>query len=523
MSQRGADHRRDGRRQPLLVRVVVPALAVAAQVVAHDRGHLHPVQRAEPVHRGRRRRRPGRRRAVRPQPGSPVPRAPRRGKVAVVGEEQEPAEVDPRVADAPDLPVDDGGRPRAHAQHVAEAEVAVQQRRRDDRPVRVGQPAQQLLRARAQLVRYRVHGSTPPLQLAGRAPRLRRARSSCATGRPGAAGAARGPRRACGRGPDRRAARARRAPARPPPRRRTPWRTRRAVSSTAATAGTGTAEPASARSTWAWRSMSLRPTGRSAGGTALTSTRGPRRDRVRQAGVAAGQHLQRHRRLRREAAATGRRPACDRLRTSRVASVIGPLLWQAEHPLGDDVALDLVGAAGDAVAGRAEQVLGPGERAPLAGVRDQPGAEQRRRPVASSGAWSRSRAACRPTPPAPGRRPATRAAVTRRPISALDERCARRARAARCCCAPVRSAGQVAGQLDGRGRRCQARACRSPAARRPDGQRDPPALADRPEPVGVRARTTSSRKTSLKLVAAGHLPDRPDRRRPARPSAPGTR
>ena len=44
---------------------------------------------------------------------------------------------------------------------------------------------------------------------------------------------------------------------------------------------------------------------------------------------------------------------------------------QPEHPLADDVALDLVGAAGDAVAGRAEHVLGPRERAPLAGVGQQ--------------------------------------------------------------------------------------------------------------------------------------------------------
>src|SRR5207302_9210807 len=49
---------------------------------------------------------------------------------------------------------------------------------------------------------------------------------------------------------------------------------------------------------------------------------------------------------------------------------------ETEDPFGDDGALDLVGAAGDPVAGGAEDVVGPGEVSPLAGVGAEAGAEQ---------------------------------------------------------------------------------------------------------------------------------------------------
>src|SRR4051794_5846213 len=48
---------------------------------------------------------------------------------------------------------------------------------------------------------------------------------------------------------------------------------------------------------------------------------------------------------------------------------------QPEHAFADDVALHLVGAAGDPVAGGAQHVLAPRVRAPLAGVGHQPRAE----------------------------------------------------------------------------------------------------------------------------------------------------
>ena len=49
------------------------------------------------------------------------------------------------------------------------------------------------------------------------------------------------------------------------------------------------------------------------------------------------------------------------------------VLGEAEHPLADDVAQHLVGAAGDAHAGRAAHELRPGVGAPLAGVGDEAG------------------------------------------------------------------------------------------------------------------------------------------------------
>ncbi len=52
------------------------------------------------------------------------------------------------------------------------------------------------------------------------------------------------------------------------------------------------------------------------------------------------------------------------------------LLRQPEHPFGDDVAHDLVGAAGDAHAWHPEQVLRPGIGAPLARVGDDSWSEE---------------------------------------------------------------------------------------------------------------------------------------------------
>ncbi len=73
----------DGVRQPFLVGVVVAALEVPAQVVAHDRGHLVAAQGVEP-RRGRRRGRPSAAYAATSSsaPGSPGTSRPTPGKLA---------------------------------------------------------------------------------------------------------------------------------------------------------------------------------------------------------------------------------------------------------------------------------------------------------------------------------------------------------------------------------------------------------------------------------------------------------
>ena len=63
-------------------------------------------------------------------------------------------------------------------------------------------------------------------------------------------------------------------------------------------------------------------------------------------------------------------PHSARDRTPR-AAVGARLARQPEHPLTEDVALHLVGAAGDAIPRRAEEMLVPRVGAPLAGVGDQ--------------------------------------------------------------------------------------------------------------------------------------------------------
>ena len=88
---------------------------------------------------------------------------------------------------------------------------------------------------------------------------------------------------------------------------------------------------------------------------------------------------------------------------------------EAEHPLADDVALDLVGAAGDAVAGCAEHVLGPRVGAPLPRIGDEARPEdarpRRRTPrssTASTGASPSSAAGPGAHPASIGRRRARR-------------------------------------------------------------------------------------------------------------------
>ena len=67
-------------------------------------------------------------------------------------------------------------------------------------------------------------------------------------------------------------------------------------------------------------------------------------------------------------------PTFDRFLPGDVA--IDPrFLGESQYALADDVALDLVGAAGDAVAGRSKHMLVLIERAPLARVGGQSGAE----------------------------------------------------------------------------------------------------------------------------------------------------
>src|SRR4051812_31031234 len=87
---------------------------------------------------------------------------------------------------------------------------------------------------------------------------------------------------------------------------------------------------------------------------------------------------------------TRRTPACRRsaaissepLRAEHVpkwdVAVVPRLTRQSQHPLGHDVALDLVAATGDAVPRGAEHVVGPGEGPPLAGVGQQARPEQLR-------------------------------------------------------------------------------------------------------------------------------------------------
>lgn len=86
----------------------------------------------------------------------------------MVREEEEPREVDTGVADAPDLPVDDGRRPLAPAQDVAETEVAVGQHGRDVRRDPGGQRVEQLLASGAEFERHGPHGAGPSLQFTGR-------------------------------------------------------------------------------------------------------------------------------------------------------------------------------------------------------------------------------------------------------------------------------------------------------------------------------------------------------------------
>ena len=49
--------------------------------------------------------------------------------------------------------------------------------------------------------------------------------------------------------------------------------------------------------------------------------------------------------------------------------------WQAEHSFANDVALNLIRAASDAVTGRAQHVFAPAIGAPLAGISDQTAAQ----------------------------------------------------------------------------------------------------------------------------------------------------
>ena len=269
--QRGSISR-DGGRQPFLVGVVVPALAVPAQVVAHDRGHLHPAQRAEPA-RGRRRGRPSAAYAASSSSavGQAGDRAADAGEVAASAKSRN----QPRsTRGSPTLQISQSTTAAgsvAAAEHVAEPEVAVHQRGRDARaPTRraVGAAARRRHAAR----RDGGHGAAPPAQLAARAtaaprrPAARRAVRRAAGQHPGGA-------QHPGRGQRRRAPRGRRAPARAPRRPRTPSRTRPARSRRSATiAGHRHRRSARARAaSGPGAACRARPTGRWPGGTALTT------------------------------------------------------------------------------------------------------------------------------------------------------------------------------------------------------------------------------------------------------------
>ena len=127
----GLDEPADGVGQAFLVGIVVAALEVAAQVVAHDRGHLVAAEGVEPGEVVDRPAVRGVRRDELVGSGQPGDLAADAGEVRAVREDQEPAELDARVAHAPDLPVDECGRLGAVADQVAEAVVAVHQSRRD--------------------------------------------------------------------------------------------------------------------------------------------------------------------------------------------------------------------------------------------------------------------------------------------------------------------------------------------------------------------------------------------------------
>ena len=255
---------------------------VTAAVVLHDqrpRGRrLEARQRLEPLRgRGPRRRRARRspRELLAARAARPVARRAPVGRR--IGVDQEPADVDPRVADGPDLPVDDRGDRSADGEQVAEPEVAVHDRgataggslaRRSD--ATSAQPGRQ----------RRVDGleqAAPPLDLVG-----------CGDDRFAAEADVSGRRRAARQG-------SRCVPHALAPRLPRPRRRRRSNSgssdvpstngmtnsggtsggspaSSQITSGTGTAVPCSARSSRAWRSTSRFSTGGSPGGATLTTT-----------------------------------------------------------------------------------------------------------------------------------------------------------------------------------------------------------------------------------------------------------
>ena len=274
--QSGLDEPADGVRQPLLVGVVVAALEVPAQVVAHDRGHLVAAQGVEPREVVDAPAVRGVRRHQLVGAGQAGHLAAHAGEVGAVGEDQEPAELDARVADAPDLPVDQRHRLGAAADQVAEPVVAVDAAWAStavgtDSASRCRKP----LRVRHQVRRDGRHRARPAVELVERRQRRRRRPAPCRAGTSCRAGSSLGGAQHPGRGQRRRHRgvvedRLERTRPRPAPWRTRPARARRWRRWRAPAPRCG----ASASMTRAWRSMSCRPTAFCPGGTDFT-TRAP--------------------------------------------------------------------------------------------------------------------------------------------------------------------------------------------------------------------------------------------------------
>ncbi len=111
--------------------------------------------------------------------------------------------------------------------------------------------------------------------------------------------------------------------------------------------------------------------------------------------------------------------AAPGLPTARISSGV---LRQVEHPLGDDVALDLGGAGVDGAGARPEELARPVD----VGPRARRCAQQLRRPARAGRARSRgsacrtrSRRSSRSTTPAPGVLPSAKLASVRRPLARM--------------------------------------------------------------------------------------------------------
>ena len=496
-SRSGLDERGDGGGQPFLVRVVVAALAVPAQVVAHDRGHLEAAQGVEPGQVRQRRAAAGvARRRVRPRWAARAPRGPTPGKLVPSAKTRnQPSS----TRGSPTLQISQsmsaaGSTPSAD--DVAEPVVAVHQRRCGCRlGMSPGEQRRAVVAARRPARRGRRAWCVPSVPARRPGSERRRRPGTLSRGHVVQSPAASRRRAASGPRPGRLDGRV------------VEHRLERLArdSSIANQAGSRSSTTtiarhrnrrvgAERRMIRAWRSMSCRPIGRCPSGTALTTNGAVAGlHPVGQPGVPAEQRLER--------APTSRSPA--RLRVGSAAatrcaqrrrfagSCHRRLPRQAEHALGEDVVLDLVGAAGDAVAGRAEHVLGPRKvpQSPESAVSSRPSSMRTTSEVRAMV----SVASSLPTEASgPGSSPATTAPATRMPVEPLDDSCGSPGR--RPCRARSRSAG---------GRRCRAsstagrrwpgRGCPSRAARRPARSARPSS----PRPTGPsrqRRRTARRRR-----------------------------